>query len=115
MTAPFDVGSRVVCPDPTGRWFVGTVTHVHTCGDLRVSYGDGSFRATAGEVRPVMPRDRDDLERWGRWWWIDDEVVEVATRAVGPYIWRTGVEDGSAAGADAGWRGPVQPPPVVRG
>lgn len=115
MTAPYPVGSRVVCPDPTGRWFVGTVAHVLFNGDHVVTDGAGFFRVEAHEVRPAMPRDRDDLERWGRWWWIDDEVVEVATRAVGPYIWRTGVEDGSAAGADAGWRGPVQPPPVVRG
>lgn len=112
---PFEVGSRVVCPDPTGRRFVGTVTHVHHDGDLRVSYGDGCFRVSAGEVRPVMPRDRDDLVKYGRWWWVGDEAVEVAIRAVGPYIWRTGVEDGCAAGADADWRGPVQPPPVVRG
>ena len=108
-------GTRVVCPDPDGGTFIGTVAHVDTSGGLTVTYSPTQVvRASVEEVRPVMPRDRADLERWGRWWYLDSEVVEVAIRAADLFIWRTGVDDGCAAGLDADWRGPVAPPPEVR-
>ena len=114
MSAPYKIGDRVVCPDPGGRWFVGVVDRLLFNGDFVITDGAGFFRVSASEVRPVMPRDRADLERWGRWWYLDSEVVEVAIRAAGLFIWRTGVDDGCAAGLDADWRGPVAPPPEVR-
>lgn len=126
MTAPFDVGSRVVCPDPTGRRFVGVVTHVHACSDLRVSYGDGAFRASAGEVRPVMPRDRRDLDKYGRWWWraaigpwLEQPVQVCANVRNDGHVFRiawynASFDDWSTPTDDGYWRGPVQPPPVVR-
>ena len=114
MTAPYPVGSRVVCPDPTGRWFVGTVTHVHTCGDLTVTDGAGFFRATAGEVRPVVPRSSADLAAFGAWWWRNGRPVEVSWVDYW-MVWRDERKRAHFVVAPSDdWRGPVQPPPVVR-
>lgn len=110
MTTRFEIGSRVVCPDPTGRWFVGTVTHVHTCGDLRVSYGAGCFRVSAGEVRPVMPRDQADIDKYGRYWWRGDRIGGFGLNR--EYFFYDNTFDRVDPSDD--WRGPVQPPPEVR-
>ncbi len=105
MSAPYPVGSRVVCPDPTGRWFVGVVHQLLLDGDFVVTDGAGYFRVSAGEVRPVMPRSMEDLKRWGRWWWYDRiplDAAEVLRRR------------GDDMYDDGRWSGPVQPPPEVR-
>ena len=104
MSAPYPIGSRVVCPNPAGRLFVGVVHHVHNCGDLTVTDGVAHVRASVEEVRPVMPRDRGDLERWGRWWWRDGEPVRIEQWQ--GHLWGVIPSDK--------WSGPVQPPPEVR-
>lgn len=126
MTTPFDVGSRVVCPDPTGRRFVGVVQRTFDLSfredgedpRVRVVVSDGALTMCVGveEVRPVMPRGPEDLDKYGRWWWCEDFVVAVMVMLSPPGIamfWPASDKPDEVY-AHEGWRGPVQPPPVVR-
>ena len=121
---PYKPGDRVVCPDPDGGLFVGTVRdHLNVSlrddgadarAHLVVSDGARTVHVPASEVRPAMPRDRVDLERWGRWWYLDDEVVSVRPAypdlaVVSPSGWWDGPVRPSIP-----WRGPVARPPEVR-
>ncbi len=115
MTAPFEVGSRVVCPDPAGRWFVGTVAHVDGA-ELTIVYSPTQVvRASAGEVRPVVPRSSADLAAFGAWWWRNGRPVEVSWVDYW-MVWRDERKRAHFVVAPSDdWAGPVQPPPVVRG
>ncbi len=122
--SPFKIGDRVVVQHPADGWRVMTVLDIG--GDLSVSDGERWGLVPASEVRPAMPRDRHDLERWGRWWWRaaqgpwleqpvqvctqvhnDGRVFKIAWHHAGFDEWRTPLDDGY-------WRGPVARPPEVR-
>ena len=109
---PYTPGTRVVCQHPTDGWRVMTVLDV--ADELSVSDGERWGLVPASEVRPAMPRDRADLERWGRWWYLDNEVVSVRIGYPGlnvksPSGWYDGPVNSTYP-----WRGPVAPPPEVR-
>lgn len=120
---PYAIGDRVVCLDPDDGGFVGTIDRVidlsFRCdgGGARVrvvvSGGGKLVCVDAEQVRPVMPRDRHDLERWGRWWWLDERPVWVVPGT--PLGWADSPWIPWAAPVDpaARWRGPVAPPPEV--
>ena len=116
MSATYPIGSRVVCPDPDGGWFVGTVAHIDGA-ELTIVYSPTQVvRASAGEVRPVMPRSSADLDRFGAFWWCDGTAVKVVTY-IGPLRvhWPGDSEVKYEVDPSRAWSGPVQPPPVVRG
>ena len=90
-----------------------------------VDVGDESAALSPGDLMPAMPRDRHDLERWGRWWWWCDgeaaEAVDVTTarpswteKGYVLVFWRSGDEVEQPVHHRHDWRGPVAPPPEVR-
>jgi hypothetical protein len=106
-------GDRVVCPDPDGGSFVGAVAHVDTSGGLTVTYSPAQVvRASPDEVRPAMPRDLADVERWGDWWYIEGRPVHVVATIRGFRL--EDLVHGSMSIAALDWRGPVARPPEVR-
>ena len=110
MTAPFEVGDRVVCPDPDDGWFIGTVAHIDGVV-LTVTYSPTQVvRARAEEVRPVMPRGPEDIDKYGRYWRRGDKIGGFGLNR--EYFFYDNTFDKADPSDD--WRGPVQPPPEVR-
>ena len=111
---PYTPGTRVVVriPEPV----VGVVRCLTAGGMVVVDVGDTSGELVPDNVVPAMPRDRADLERWGRWWWLEDRAVEVfgfdAYGNIAMYI--TGNGAPQYLSKVHNWRGPVAPPPEVR-
>jgi hypothetical protein len=112
--SPFKIGDRVVVQHPADGWRVMTVLDIG--GDLSVSDGERWGLVPASEVRPAMPRDRHDLERWGPWWWLGDRPVRVIRDDDGWIVWRDEPRRAWSvvAPSDPMWRGPVARPPEVR-
>ena len=110
MTAPYPIGSRVVCPNPAGRLFVGLVVDIYANGDLLVDDPARTVRASVEEVRPVMPRDQADIDKYGRYWWRGDKIGEFGLSR-NYFFYAHGFD---AVDPKHDWRGPVQPPPEVR-
>ena len=106
-------GTRVVCVDDPP--VIGPVDEVYGNGDLLIFSGPTAIRVGAASVRPAMPRDRADLERWGRWWWRGDRPVLVERRDDGWMVWRDEPKRSwPVVAPSCDWRGPVAPPPEVR-
>jgi hypothetical protein len=114
MLTPYKPGDRVVVEHPSAGWRVMTVLDIG--GDLSVSDGEHWGLVPRSEVRPAMPRDRRDLERWGAWWWLEDRVVLVDGVDKHGHIalWQAGSGAIHSLSPAHHWRGPVARPPEVR-
>lgn len=110
---PFKPGDRVIVriPEPV----VGVVRGLTPGGDVVVDAGGTTGTISASDVVPAMPRDRGDIDKYGRLWWWGGEVVDVWIRRDGVGLYR-GVGDTASwrVRPESDWRGPVGSPPEVK-
>lgn len=106
--SPFKVGDRVVVhiPEPV----VGVVRCLTAGGDVVVDAGSTSAEVAASGVRPAMPRDQADIDKYGRYWWRGDKVGQFGISR--EYFFYDNTFDKVDPKDD--WRGPVARPPEVR-
>jgi len=111
---PYKPGDRVVVriPEP----FVGVVHCLTIDGAVIVEAAGTTWTLAASGVRPAMPRDRHDLDRWGLWWWLEDRVVLVDGVDKHGHIALFQAGSGAIHSFSPvhNWRGPVARPPEVR-
>ncbi|MEK9811193.1 MAG: hypothetical protein VW362_12145 [Candidatus Nanopelagicales bacterium] len=111
---PYKIGDRVVYlhPSPT----MGTALAPEVQGMVLVDLDDGrELHADPNSLRPAMPRDRHDLERWGDRWWVGDNAAWVTCWLSGAVWFRTPERPYARPVSELDdWRGPVAPPPKVR-
>lgn len=110
----YKIGDRVVYlhPSPT----MGTALATEVQGMVLVDLDDGrELHADPNSLRPAMPRGSDDLDKYGRWWWLGDRPVLAERRDDGWMVWRDEPKRSwPVVAPSCDWRGPVAPPPEVR-
>lgn len=107
---PHKPGDRVIVriPEPV----IGVVHCLTIDGAVIVEAAGATWTLAASGVRPAMPRDASDLERWP-YWYLGDEVVLVRPGLQGLVVCSPKGWFGMVSAADD-WRGPVARPPEVR-
>jgi hypothetical protein len=109
---PYKPGDRVVCLRPPA--FVGVIVYIGGNGEILIRGGSVHAEVGPDDVCPAMPRDRGDLERWGRWWWLNNKPVWITPGVRLAWTHSPGWPHGNAVTPDGDWRGPVARPPEVR-